>query len=335
MPIAAAARRRQRTVPEPGPFGRAALSVVGVGKSYGCHRALRGVDLAVAPGEVVALLGPNGAGKTTLLSIAAGILRADDGAVHVNGWNVARQPLQAQCTLGIAPQDTGLYEPLTVDEDLRFFGELAGLPRHGARLEARVARITEALVLGDLRSRPCQLLSGGERRRVHTAIALITEPRLLLLDEPTVGADIETRTALLGVVGDLAAAGTAVLYTTHYLHEVESLDARVVLIDRGRVVAEGAIDRLVADHGSGELELRFDGPAPTVAIGGVELQVHGDRLVVETPEPALVAPRVLDQLGPDLHRLRDVRILRPSLESVFLNLTGGRSPGPGDGRRAP
>lgn len=319
-------RRLRRPTPTGFCSGAWALEATDVRKSYGDHLALEGIDLAIAPGRVVGLLGPNGAGKTTFLSIVAGLLRADSGAVRVNGWEVAEDPLLAQRTIGFAPQSTGLYEPLTVEENLRFFGELAGL--RGRRLALRVDDVTDALLLGDLRSRQCQQLSGGEKRRVHTAIALIAQPPLILLDEPTVGADIETRSALISLVKALATDGTAILYTTHYLPEIEALGADVVMINRGHVVADGTIDRLVAEHGSGELELRFVGSAPAVELDGLTVHVDGDCILVTTPEPASVAVRVLDRLGEDLHRLRDMRILRPSLESVFLNLTGRQLPDP-------
>ena len=298
------------------------LEVAGVSKSYGSHRALQEIDLAVAPGQIVGLLGPNGAGKTTLLSIVAGLLRADAGTVRVRGSDVARDPLRVQRSLGFAPQSTGLYEPLTVEENLRFFGELAGLRRR--QLDRRVAAVCEALLLEGLRSRQCQQLSGGEKRRAHTAVALISEPPLLMLDEPTVGADIETRMALIELMRDLAANGTAILYTTHYLPEVEALDAYVVLADEGRVIARGSVDQLIAAHGSGELELRFRGPAPPLAVDGLSIRTDGDRLCASTPTPAPVAAQVLNKLGADINRLNGVSILRPSLESVFLNLTGRR-----------
>jgi ABC-2 type transport system ATP-binding protein len=296
------------------------LEVVRTAKSYAGRPALVDVDLTVCPGEVVGLLGPNGAGKTTLLSIIAGLLRADAGTVRVNGCDVGEDGLTAQRYLGFAPQSTGLYEPLTVEENLRLFGELAGLRRR--RLDGRVAEVCEALLLGELRARRCQQLSGGERRRAHTAVALISQPPLLLLDEPTLGADIETRLALIQLVHDLAQSGSAIVYTTHYLPEVESLDAAVVLIDEGRVVARGPIDRLIAEHGSGQLELRFKGTAPALTVDGLSIHAHGDRLSVSTSTPAPAAARMLNHLGAEIDRLEGVDILRPSLESVFLSLTG-------------
>jgi ABC-2 type transport system ATP-binding protein len=151
---------------------------------------------------------------------------------------------------------------------------------------------------------------------------LIAEPPVVMLDEPTVGADIETRMALIALVQNLARDGTAVLYTTHYLPEVETLDATIVLVDEGRVIARGSVDQLIAAHGSGELELRFKGPAPWVEIDGLSIQNDGNRLIVSTPDPAPAAARVLNKLDHDIHRLEGVTVLRPSLESVFLNLTG-------------
>jgi len=254
-----------------------ALEVAGVAKSYGSKPALRGVDLRVRPGQVVSLLGPNGAGKTTLLSIIAGVLQADAGTVRVNGFDVGRHPQRAQRSLGFAPQSTGLYEPLTVKENLRFFGQLAGLDRRC--LDRRVSELC---------------------------------------------ADIETRLAMIALVKDLANSGTAVLYTTHYLPEVEALTAAVVLIDGGRVIAQGSVDQLIQAHGSGELELRFKGAAPRVEVTGIPIRSDGESLWVSTPEPAPVAARILNRLDGDIHRLDSVTVSRPSLESVFLNLTGRR-----------
>lgn len=298
------------------------LEVAGVSKSYGQHQAVRDVDLTVAPGQIVGLLGPNGAGKTTLISIVAGLLRADAGTVRVNGSDLARDPLRAQRSIGFAPQSTGLYEPLTVEENLRFFGGLAGLRRR--RLDRRIAEVSEALLLEALRSRPCRDLSGGEKRRAHTAVAMIARPPLLMLDEPTVGADLETRIALMELVQDLAASGTAIVYTTHYLPEVEALDAFVVLVDEGRVIARGSVEHLITAHASGELELRFRGPVPSVDLDGLCIQTECDRLCVSTPAPAVVAAQILNKLDVDINRLDGISISRPSLESVFLNLTGRR-----------
>src|ERR1700730_5545475 len=220
------------------------LEVRGLRKSYHHTVALAGVDLDVAAGEIVGLLGPNGAGKTTLVSIVAGLRHPDAGAVHIGGVDALAHPRAARRLLGVAPQDTGVYPTLSCRDNLRFFAELAGLRRRA--LQAAIDSVAEALGLTELLDRRAQSLSGGERRRLHTAIALVHRPRLVLLDEPTTGADVRTRTQLLGLVAELAAAGSAVLYSTHYLTEIEQLDATVVLIDHGRGIARGSVAELVA-----------------------------------------------------------------------------------------
>nr|MDP9332812.1 ABC transporter ATP-binding protein [Actinomycetota bacterium] len=191
------------------------LSVFEVVKRYGARTALDGVSLEVERGEVLGLLGPNGAGKSTLVSIVAGLRRPDSGTVLVEGIDVVAESPAARARVGLAPQETGLYEVLTVRENLAFFADLAGMGRR-----ARATRIDElavALRLTALLDRTAFELSGGERRRLHTAIAFLHRPPLLLLDEATVGADVETRAALLDVVRAVANGGAAVVYSTHYL----------------------------------------------------------------------------------------------------------------------
>jgi ABC-2 type transport system ATP-binding protein len=291
-------------------------------KSYGDQIALNGIHLEARPGQVVGLLGPNGAGKTTFASIVAGLVKPDAGTVLVGGIDALRHPHQVRPLIGFAPQTTGVYEVLTVRENLTFFGELAGL--RGSTLRRRIADVATSLLLEDLTARPCQQLSGGEKRRVHMAIALMSRPRLLLLDEPTVGADILTRRALLDVVTQLTGEGTAVVYSTHYLPEIESLDAFVVLLDHGNVIAQGPVQELVARHGVAALELRFDGPFPDLSRTGLPLVQEDEVIRIVTPDLALAAARVFEVLGADAQRLSSLDVIHPSLDSVFLNLTGRR-----------
>jgi len=298
------------------------LSIRGLRKSYGNHPALTGVDLEVRPGEIVGLLGPNGAGKTTLASIVAGLVRPDDGTVLVGGIDAVRHPHRVSPLIGFAAQTTGVYEVLTVQENLTFFGELAGI--RGIKLRQRITDVVAALLLEELSSRRCQQLSGGEKRRVHMAIALMARPKLLLLDEPTVGADIATRTALLDVIKQLVGEGTAVLYSTHYLPEIESLDAFILLLDHGSVIARGPVDQLVARHGMAALELSFDGPIPEIQLDGYPVVRDGELIRIVTPEPAIAAAHILEVLGPEALHLRSLDVIHPSLDSVFLALTGHR-----------
>jgi len=231
---------------------RPALVTEQLRKRYGDVVALEGVDLEIAAGEVVALLGPNGAGKTTLVSIAATLRRPDAGRVAVDGVDVVRLPRLARARLGLVPQELGVYPTLSVRDNLRLFGELGGL--RGAELARRLAGVAELLALERLLDRPARTLSGGEARRLHTAMGVMRTVPLLLLDEPTAGADPETRLRLLALVRALAADGTGVCYTTHYLPEVDQLGASVAILDAGRIVARGSLDALVRAHGAGKVE---------------------------------------------------------------------------------
>ena len=309
------------------PVADGALVATGIHKRYGSTRALAGVDLRIDPGEIVALLGPNGAGKTTLMSIVTGLLRPDAGSVLVAGVDVMAQPARARRMLGFAGQETAVYPTLPVRENLRFAGELARL--RGAPLARRVGEIAEALLLTELLERPARHLSGGEARRLHTAMALVHRPPVLLLDEPTSGVDAATRSRLLDVVRELARAGSAVCYCTHYFGEVEQLDPLVTILDRGSVVARGAMRALLAEHAESVLELRFDGTPPEIA--GRRCVVSGESVRVTCEgSAALDAATVLGMLGEQAARLRAVELIEPSLESVFLSVTG-RRPQAGDG----
>jgi ABC-2 type transport system ATP-binding protein len=296
-----------------------ALEVVDLHKSYGATRALAGVDLRVGAGTILGLLGPNGAGKTSLVSIVAGLRRPDRGRVVLCGVDVHREPARARPLVGLAPQDTGVYPTITVLDNLRYFAELAGMRRREAR--ARAVAVADALGLTALLGRRAAQLSGGERRRLHAAIALVHRPRVVLLDEPTTGADVRTRAQLLALVRDLAATGSAVVYSTHYLHEVEELDAEVAFIDQGRIVAGGRPAELVAAHGASVLQLTFESTVPAAARTG-DAVVDGSTVRIPTPDPGAVAARLLPSLGAEAGALRSVEILRPSLESVFLAVTG-------------
>ena len=292
------------------------LEIRGLRKTYGDLEVLRGIDLEVAPGEVVGLLGPNGAGKTTMVSIVAGLRQADGGQVTVGGIDALRHPEHVRPIIGLAPQDLGIWPILTVEQNLRYMGELAGV--RGRVLRERISEIAEALDLTDLVPRRAGELSGGQKRRLHTAMALLHRPRLLFLDEPTVGADVRTRRQILDVVKGLAADGAAVVYATHYLPEVEEIGDSVAVIERGEIVARGTVVELVARHGRPQLRLAFEGPAP--ALDGFE--PDGTGVWIATPQPAILAAQVMKDLGPRAARLRSVEIVQPSLEAAYLALTG-------------
>lgn len=286
-------------------------------KQYGDHTALHGVSLEVRAGEVCGLLGPNGAGKTTLVSIIAGLRSPDAGRVLVDGIDIAEDGPTARQSVGLAGQTTGIYPTVTVRENLELFTRLAGYS--GAAVKTRLEEVAEVVELTHLLDRQGRNLSGGEQRRLHTAMALVNRPKVLMLDEPTTGVDIATRSRLLEAIVRLTAdEGCAVLYSTHYLPEVEELGASVAILDHGRILARGPLQELVDQHGSGLVELTFDGPAPELP----DAVITGSVARVSTDRPGPDAAALIGALGADAERLVSVDLSRPSLETVFLAVTG-------------
>ena len=221
------------------------LLAAGLVKTYGRCRVLDEFTLQVAAGEIAGLVGPNGAGKTTFVEVVTGLIHPDAGSVTIGDVNALKHPRAARGLLGVCPQETALYPSITVGEHLRLFGALAGLRRTALRRAAD--EIAELMLLTEVLGKPAGLLSGGQRKRAQAATALVAHRPLLLLDEPTVGADPLTRTALLGVITARAAAGAAVVYTTHYLPELAELGATIALTRAGRIAARGSQAELGLD----------------------------------------------------------------------------------------
>jgi ABC-2 type transport system ATP-binding protein len=267
------------------------LIAEGLVKRYGSTTALAGFDLTVAPGEIVGLIGHNGAGKTTFVEVVSGLVRPDAGRVTVAGFAPGRP---ARRHLGLAPQDIALYQPATVRQNLRLFGALAGL--RGRALPGAIDEVATALDLTSVLDRAVGVLSGGQRRRAQTATALLHRPAVLLLDEPTAGADPTTRRALLEVVRQRAADGAAICYITHYLPELEDLDATIAVARHGRVVARGDRGTLLAGL-PGEVLVEFrDGPPQRIATTDPARALAG---VLATGR----APVAVDIRRPDLDTL--------------------------------
>lgn len=301
----------------------AVLVAGGLTKSYGDVHALRGAGLQVDAGQIVALLGRNGAGKTTMLSILAGLLKPDSGDVEIGGIDALARPEAAAKLLGIAPQVTGIYPVLTVRQNLEFFGELVGMG--GSERAAAAERVAGRLGLHDLLDRTAGKLSGGEKRRLHTACALVHEPQLLMLDEPTVGADVTTRNQIIEAVQSLADDGAAVIYTTHYLPEVETLNADIVIIDEGQVLASGTQDALVRDHQLRGVRFELEGPlSPDSPLRGSEYELQEVGPYTWRVLGDLDMAGLLELFGSDRDRLASVESLKPDLETVFLAVTGSR-----------
>lgn len=311
-----------------GPLVRA----VGISKRFGDNAALAGVDLAVAAGEVVGLLGPNGAGKTTLVRILATLLRPDAGWASVAGHDVVRDPLGARRSLGLAGQYAALDEELSGRENLELVGRLYHLDPAVARW--RAAALLERMGVGaELADRPVRTYSGGMRRRVDLAAGLVLAPPVLFLDEPTTGLDPTSRLELWAIVEELATAGTAVLLTTQYLDEAARLADRVVVIDRGRVLAGGSPDELSRSVGGSRLEVTLADPADLGRARAVLERVVGQpadpvaaggvpRVVLPLAERSQVAPDALRALDEEGVSIVDLAVRQPTLDDVFVALTG-------------
>jgi ABC-2 type transport system ATP-binding protein len=279
--------------------GDAGVAVEGLSKAFAGNVAVDDLSLSVEPGEIVGLLGPNGAGKTTTISCMGGLLRPDRGAVTICGEDALRRGRRTRRHLGIATQRLGLYPYLDVEANLRFFAALRGAPPR--ELDRLVTEIAEPLQLGALLATPVGRLSTGQQRLAHVASAMIGRPAVLLLDEATANLDVSARHVVLEMVRRLAAEGTAVLYSSHYLGEIEDLCGRVVILFSGRVLADGDVGYLVERHGGGRVELTIDG-----------------RTVVRESADLGAALRSVASI----ERIDSVRVVRPSLETVFLALTG-------------
>jgi ABC-2 type transport system ATP-binding protein len=298
------------------------LEIRGVGKSYNEVVALSGVDLDIAPGEVLGLLGPNGAGKSSLISIVAGLIAPDRGTVRIGGLDVQTNLLKVRRLLGVAPQELGVYLQLSVSTNLRFFGKLAGLTR--TQLDARIDAVASALDLSKLLDRRAQDLSGGEKRRLHTGIALLHGARLLLLDEPTAGVDIATRNSILALVRELAADGTAICYATHYLPEVEALNASVAILEEGRFIAKGTVPELIGAFDEAVVEIRLNSAIPTGLLVDARVEDDDSLLRIRARDPGVAVSRALSVLGSAANQVTSVEIVQPSLESAYLTITGRR-----------
>ncbi len=298
-------------------------------KSYGSLCAVDGISFEIGPGETYGLLGPNGAGKTTVISIVAGVLEADAGTVTLEGLRMGPAALEAKSRIGYVPQDVALYPDLTGRENLRFFASLYRMDRRRAR--ARVGEVLQVVGLTERADEQVKKYSGGMKRRLNIAVGLLHRPRLLILDEPTVGVDPQSRNSILDSIETLSAEGMAVLYTTHYMEEAERLCDRVGIVDLGHLIAEGPPRGLTAELGQAEhIVMEVDGDVARAAAAVDALPVvgrtQGDQGVVDAlvTEAESALPEVLNAAMGAGASIRSVTVQEPNLEAVFLQLTGKR-----------
>ena len=296
-------------------------------KRYGELEAVKGVSFQIHEGETYGLLGPNGAGKTTTISMVCGLLTRDAGEVTLDGQAIDVGAVAAKAGIGYVPQELAIYPDLTARENLEFFGRLYDLG--GAQLKARVGEVLELIGLTERAKDRTSTFSGGMQRRLNIGIGLLHQPRLLLLDEPTVGVDPQSRNAILESIAELGRQGMAILYTTHYMEEAERLCTRIGIIDGGEIRAEGTRKELVALIGQREqvrLTLTGDVVAAARAAGRVRgvasAAAKGDEVEVLTADAGRVLPRLLDAVEAAGAHVRGVEIVQPNLEAVFLHLTG-------------
>jgi ABC-2 type transport system ATP-binding protein len=309
------------------PAGGAAVSVSGLEKSYGSVRALCGVDLEVQPGTVLGLLGPNGAGKTTIIRILTTLLAPDAGEARVDGLDVVRDAARLRERIGLAGQYAAVDENLTGLENLTMVGRLYGLPRAAAK--RRGQELLDRFELLDAASRATKTYSGGMRRRLDLAAALVAEPPVLFLDEPTTGLDPRSRLQLWETIEGLVADGTTVLLTTQYLDEADRLASEIAVIDHGRVIAGGTPDELKDRVGGERLEIRLDEAAHAqaavsalAAMTDDEPGIAGDLVTVGVRNRGGAIVEAVRRLDEASVGVEDIALRRPTLDDVFLALTG-------------
>ena len=303
------------------------LEAKGLEKSFGDLKAVNGATFHIAPGETYGLLGPNGAGKTTAISMIAGLLEIDGGEVLINGAVMTPRAIAPKAHLGLVPQDLAIYPDLTAAENMTFFGRLYGMPKDA--LKTRVAQVLEVVGLSDRATDVTKEFSGGMKRRLNIAIGLLHSPQLLILDEPTVGVDPQSRNAILEAVEQLSSEGMAVLYTTHYMEEAERLCDRVGIIDQGKIMAEGTRRELVQLVGQKD-RVSIGGNGPILEVvrilagtdGVSEATSDENRILLLVEDAGARLASILSTATGAGLNVTGVEIEEPNLEAVFLHLTG-------------
>ena len=295
-------------------------------KSYGDLLAVDRVSFSVGAGSVFGLLGPNGAGKSTTISCLSGLLKPTAGSISVGGFDIASEAVKAKASLGIVPQELAIYEDLSARDNLAYWGAAYGLKGDG--LKQRVEHVLNRIGLADRAAELPKQYSGGMKRRLNFGCGLVHEPKVLLLDEPTVGVDPQSRERLFDLVREEKAKGTCVLYTTHYMEEAEKLCDELAIIDHGKIIAAGTLSALRAEFGGNDL-IQLSGSfdqdkveQAVVALGADVLSISDELVMIAIMDGARKLPSVLAGVSATGAEIYDTRLSEPNLESLFLKLTG-------------
>jgi ABC-2 type transport system ATP-binding protein len=304
-----------------------AIEVQDLKKSFGDNQAVQGVSFEVRQGEIFSLLGPNGAGKTTTISMLSCLLHPDGGDARILGHSIRENPMGVKSVLGVVPQEIALYEDLSARENLTFWGKMYGL--RGPTLKVRVDEVLDIIGLRDRAGDRVGKYSGGMKRRVNIGVALLHKPKIIYMDEPTVGIDPQSRRNILDSVVTLKDQGMTVLYTTHYMEEAQELSSHIAIMDHGKMMAYGTHDELVKLVGQQtriDLALSVE-PGKVMdawrAVQGVaHVTAEDGQVTVLVEDSNLALPRLFDAATRQGARITSVNIFEPNLEAVFLHLTG-------------
>ena len=305
----------------------AAIEVLNLHRSFGETKAVQGISFNVSQGEILSLLGPNGAGKTTAISILSCLLRPDEGDARIMGHSIISEPNEVKRVLGVVPQEIALYEDLTARENLTFWGKMYDL--RGSALKQRVEEVLDIIGLQDRANERVGKYSGGMKRRVNIGVALLHKPKVIYMDEPTVGIDPQSRRNILDSVVSLKDQGMTVLYTTHYMEEAEELSNHIAIMDHGKLMAYGTNEelmKLVGQQTRINLILNVDA-ARVIEIwrtleGVTRVSVDDGKVSVLVEDSNIVLPRLFESAAKLSARITSVDIQEPNLEAVFLHLTG-------------
>jgi ABC-2 type transport system ATP-binding protein len=302
------------------------LEISHLSKSFGDIHAVNDVSLEVGEGKIFGLLGPNGAGKTTIISMIAGLLTPDSGKILVDSMDIRRSPRQVRRIMGVVPQDMAFYEELTARENLRFWGRLQGIS--GQELDNRLQDYLDKAGLTGREDDTLKNYSGGMKRRINLILGLIHKPRLLLLDEPTIGIDVQTKINILNLIRDAAREGMTVIYTTHNLAEAEDLCDRIAIIDKGKILAAGTLPELIKIVGEKDIAViqgQFSPEAGRQIISeekGIDVITLKQDYLAVSLEASQKIPGLMERFFNSGLKVDDISLKQPNLESVFLKLTG-------------